>query len=85
MELSVVYVTPVAPAHTEGSPVIVGTGLGFTVIVYADGVPVQLFTVGVTVMVAMMGEVPVLVAVNEGIFPVPLKASPNAEFELVHV
>ena len=43
-------------------------------------VPTQLtpaFTkVGVTVIVAVTGAVPVLVAVNDGIFPAPLAANP---------
>lgn len=40
------------------------------------GVPVQLFAVGVTVMFATSGAVPVLVAVNTGMLPVPFGARP---------
>ena len=42
------------------------------------GVPVHPFAVGVTVIVEEIGEVVALVAVNEGIFPVPLAARPIA-------
>ena len=44
----------------------------------------QLFTLGVTVMVADIELVPVFVAVNEIISPVPLADSPMAVLELVH-
>lgn len=50
--------------------------VGFTVMVNDSGVPVHPFAVGVTVMVATSGAVPVLVAVNEGRLPVPLAARP---------
>jgi len=39
---------------------------------------------GVTVMVAEIGDVPVLVAVNEAISPDPLADKPIAVLELVH-
>jgi hypothetical protein len=49
-----------------------------TVIVKVCAVPEQLappfVKVGVTVMVAVIGAVPALVAVKEAIFPVPLAA-----------
>ena len=48
-------------------------------------VPVQLFAVGVIVMVAVMGAVVVLVAVNEGTLLVPLAARPMAVLLFVHV
>ena len=41
--------------------------------------------VGVTVIVAVIGEVPVLVAVKEGTFPVPLAAKPIVVLLLVQV
>jgi hypothetical protein len=59
-------------------------GAGFTVIVNVIGVPTQPFAVGVTVMVAITGIAPALVAVNEGIFPVPLAPSPIVGSLLVH-
>jgi len=49
-----------------------------------DGVPLQLFTLGVTVMVADIELVPVFVAVNETISPVPLADKPIAVLELIH-
>jgi len=50
-------------------------------------VPVQPTTGSfeVTIIVAVIGEVVLLVAVNAGIFPVPLAASPIKVFEFVHV
>ena len=51
-------------------------GVGFTVIVKETDAPVQPFAVGVTVIVATTAVVPLFVAVNEAIFPVPLPANP---------
>ena len=49
---------------------------GLTVIVNVLAVPIQLAVpfvkVGVTVIVAKIGVVPVFIAVNEGILPVPI-------------
>lgn len=56
-------------------------GDGLTVMVNVCGVPAQAGDepiLGVTVIVADMGDVPVLVGVNEPILPVPLAASPMA-------
>ena len=54
--------------------------VGFTVIVNVIDVPTQLtpplVNVGVTVMVAVTGELLVLLAVNVGMFPLPLAARP---------
>ncbi len=69
-------------AKLEGT---VTVGVGLTVIVYVDGVPVQPLTVGVTDIVAVIGSVPVFVAVNDAMFPVPLEAKPIAVFEFDHV
>jgi hypothetical protein len=55
------------------------------VIVYELGVPGHPATVGVTVIVAVTADAPVLVAVNAGVFPAPDAASPMEEFEFVHV
>ena len=44
----------------------------------------QLFAVGVIVIVAVIGAEVVLVAVNADTFPVPLAASPIAVLLLVH-
>ena len=54
-------------------------------IVSVDGGPVQPFAVGVTVIVAVIGEVVALVAVNEGILPEPLAARPIDVLLFVHV
>lgn len=51
-------------------------GVGFTVMEYVKGVPVQALAVGVIVMEALIGEIPALEAVKAGIFPVPLAARP---------
>ena len=53
--------------------------------VYVDGVPAQPPTVGVTVMVPLIGVEPELVAVKEGTFPLPLAPRPMAVLEFVHV
>jgi hypothetical protein len=45
----------------------------------------QLFTVGVTVIVADIGVFPVFVAVNDEMFPEPLPPKPIAVLEFVHV
>ena len=46
-------------------------GLGLTVIKNVTGVPLQPLAVGVTVIVAVIGEFPVFVAVNGLMSPVP--------------
>lgn len=58
--------------------------VGFTVIVKVSGIPVHPLAVGVTVIVAITGVVPVFVAGKEGIFPVPLAARPIDGVSLVH-
>jgi hypothetical protein len=50
--------------------------LGLTVIVNDCGVPAQPSNEGVTVIVAIAGDAPVLVAVNDVILPVPLATRP---------
>jgi hypothetical protein len=54
------------------------------VIVKTLGVPTHPFAVGVTVMVAISGAVPVFVAVNEGMTPVPFAANPTDGVSFVH-
>ena len=51
-------------------------GVGFTVMVKVDGVPGQLLAVGVTVMVAVIGVVPVFTALNDAMFPLPDAPNP---------
>jgi len=60
---------------------------GLTVIVNVWAVPEQLvpplLKVGVTVIVALIGDEPALVAVNAGSEPVPLAPRPIDVFELL--
>jgi hypothetical protein len=58
---------------------------GLTVIINIDGVPEHPFAVGVTVIVAEIGDVVAFVAVNEGILPEPLAPRPIAVLPFVHV
>ena len=53
--------------------------------VNVDGVPVHPFAVGVTVIVEEIAEVVAFEALNEGILPEPLTASPIAVLLFVHV
>ena len=62
--------------HTDWFGIAVKTGEGLTIIVKACGVPVQLFAVGVTVIVAVIVTVVVFVATNAGMLPVPVAAKP---------
>jgi hypothetical protein len=52
------------------------SGVGLTVMVKLCAVPGHPLAVGVTVIVAVTGALVVLIAVNDGIFPLPLAASP---------
>ena len=56
---------------------------GATVIEYVLGVPTQPFNDGVTVMKAVTGTLFKLIAVNDGILPVPLEGNPIDEFVFV--
>ena len=59
------------------------TGVGFTVIVYEDGVPGQPLAVGVTVIVAVTGFAVLFIPVKDGVLPVPLAARPIEASELI--
>ena len=68
----------------------VADGVGFIVIIKVFGVPeqvgvaeIELVNFGVTVIVAVMGAVPVFTPVNDGILPVPLAPNPIAVLLLV--
>lgn len=84
VQLNVVPATPpvnvirlvMAPLHTLSFAGCATFGIGLTVMVNVSGVPGQPAAVGVTVMVAVTGVLPLLLAVNAGIFPVPLAARP---------
>ncbi len=51
-------------------------GVGFTVMLKVFAVPLHPVASGVTVIVAITGVVPVFIALNVEIFPVPLADSP---------
>ena len=51
--------------------------VGLTVTGNVDAVPIHPFAVGVTVIVAVIGDVPVLLAIYAAIFPVPLVPKPT--------
>lgn len=82
----VVKVTAVLaePLHSTWSAGSVTWPLGFTVMVKACGVPAQPSNEGVTVIVAVTGAVPLLVAVNEEMLPVPLAPRPMLVLLLLH-
>ena len=62
------------------------SGVGFTVITNACGVPGQPLAVGVTEIVPDIGATPAFVAVNAGnVLPLPLAPNPIAVLSLVHV
>ena len=50
---------------------------GFTVTVNVPAGPTQPFAVGVTVIVAVIGDGPVLLAIYAGMFPFPLVPKPT--------
>ena len=63
----------------------VTVGVGLTVMVKLCVAPLQLLATGVTVMVATIGALVLLVAVNEAILPEPLAPIPMAGCELVQL
>ena len=74
-----------APLQYTSLLMILATGVGLTVMVNDMGVPVHPLADGVTVMVATTGTVPVLMAVNDPILPVPLEARPIEGLSLLQV
>jgi len=73
------------PSHMAKFAGNITVGLGLTVIVKVAGGPVQLFKVGITVIVEVIGEVELLTAKNDGILPLPLAANPIAGLEFVQL
>ena len=59
--------------------------VGLTVMVKVVGVPVHPFAVGVTVIVAVIGDVAAFLAVSEGTLPEPFAARPIAVLLFVQV
>lgn len=66
--------------HTVWLATALTTGVGFTVMVKVIGAPTQVVTpsvnVGVTLMIAVTGALPLLMPVNDAILPDPLAARP---------
>lgn len=75
----------VVPVHITEFAGTITVGNGLIVMVKLYSAPVQLFSDGITFMVAMMGELELLTAVNAGIFPFPLAARPISGFELLQM
>ena len=73
------------PLHLLSDKRVFNVGKGFIVIVNVAGVPVQPFADGVTVIWAKIGATVLLVAVKEGMLPVPLAAKPIKTLLLVQV
>ena len=75
----------VVPMHTgsvdEGGPTVFA---GLTVMLNGSGVPGQPLAVGVTVTVAVMAVVPMLVAGNDAILPLPEAPKPIAVLLFPH-
>ena len=69
---------------SAGVSVLLSAGVGLTVIVNVCWAPAQPSNEGVTVIVAVTGAVPLLVAVNDGMFPEPLAARPIDGVLLLH-
>ena len=69
-----------APLQTNWSAGWLTVAVGFTVIVNVDDAPLQLIpplvNTGVTVIVAVTGVLPVLMATNDGIVLLPLAPNP---------
>ena len=74
----------VAPLQYVTLLIALTVGVGLTVMVNDNGVPMQPFALGVIVTVATIIVVPALVAVKEGMFPVPLAARPMDGVLLTH-
>ena len=60
--------------HCTISGIELTVGIGFTVISKLTGKPLHAFVVGVTVKRAVTGILDTVVAVNEGILPIPVDA-----------
>jgi len=73
------------PLHTVIFAGTLTVGVGFTVMLYVEGVPIQVLAVGVTSMVAVMGFALVLEALKPAMSPDPLAANPMAVLLLVQV
>jgi hypothetical protein len=73
-----------SPLHLTASATATTVDVGLTVILKVIGVPVQPFSEGVTTIVETIGAVPALIAVNDGMLPVPAEPNPIPVALLVH-
>ena len=81
----IVTAAVVVPLHTVWFAIAFTDGVGLTVIVNVTGGPAQpVAATGVTVIVAVTGAVPVLVAMKLGILPTPAPARPIEGWLFVH-
>jgi len=63
-------------------PIELTVAIGLTVIANVEGVPVHPFAAGVTVMVEVIGDIPLLLAVNVPVFPLPFVPNPTSMDEV---
>ena len=70
--------------HKAWSTILFTVGVGFTTIEKFIGIPLQVFEMGVTKILAEMGKLELLMAENGLIFPVPEVERPIPAFEFVH-
>lgn len=83
VKFSAEVIAPLQTTWSDNAPVICGDG--FTIIIKFCGVPLQEFTDGITVIVAVSATDVAFVALKGAIFPVPLAASPIPVLLLLHV
>ena len=72
------------PLHNCWLATALAVGVGFTTIVNVLTTPLQILDIGVIVISAVTGTVPVLMAVNVEMLPVPEAPSPIVISEFVH-
>ena len=77
-----VEVIPLQIAWLTG---IMADGVGLTVIKKVDGLPVQPFAAGVTVMEPLIGTFVLFVAINDGMLPDPFAARPIVVLSFIQV
>jgi hypothetical protein len=82
-----VKVTAAVPAllHTDWSAGAVTVGVGSTVIVKFEAAPVQPLADGVTIITAVSGVLPPLVAVKEAMLPLPVAGRPMEAMSLAQL
>lgn len=73
------------PSQTTVSDGTITFGPGLILIVNETGIPTHPFAAGVTVILAVTGRAVLLIAIKEGMLPVPLAARPMEGSEFVQV